>query len=97
MTPATTGPELMPTRSSSPRARCPRSARIASSMSSAIERQRPGMVRPRHRDAGGDHVGVADGLDLLQAEALGERVEVAEQPIEQADDFGRRQLLREAA
>ena len=58
------------------------------------ERQRPGVVGPRVRDARGDHVGVADRLDLLEAVALGERVEVAEQSVEQADDLGRRQVLR---
>ena len=46
------------------------------------------VVRPRVGDARRDHVGVADRLDLLEAVALGERVELAEQAIEQPDDLG---------
>ena len=41
------------------------------------------MVGPRRGNARGDHVRVADRLDLLEAVALGEGVEVAEQPVEQ--------------
>ena len=56
--------------------------------------QDAGVVGPRVGDARRDHVGVADGLDLLEAVALGERVELAEQSIEQPDDLGRRQPVR---
>ena len=63
-------------------------------MSSARRRERAGVVGPRVRDARRDHVRVADRLDLLEAVALGERVELAEQSIEQPDDLGRRQAVR---
>ena len=52
------------------------------------------MVGSRIGHARRDHVRVADGLDLLEAVALGERVELAEQSIEQPDDLGRRQSVR---
>ena len=53
------------------------------------------MIRAGRGHARGDHVAVADGLDLLDAVALGENVEVAEQVVEHADDFGRRKAPRE--
>ena len=43
------------------------------------------MVGSRLGQPGDDHVGVADGLDLLQAEALGEEVERAEDLVEDPD------------
>src|SRR6476660_1979669 len=49
-----------------------------------------GVIWSRRRHARGDHVAVADGLELLYAISVRERVKVAEQPIEHADDFGGR-------
>ena len=43
---------------------------------------RLGVVGPRLGQPAGDHVGVADGLDLLQPVALGEPVEAREQLVE---------------
>ena len=56
------------------------------------QRQRPGVVGARRRNARGDHVAVADRLDLLEPVPLGEHVEVAEQVVEDADDLGRREV-----
>ena len=53
------------------------------------------MVRARRRDARRDHVAVADRLDLLEVVPLGQRVEVAEQVVEDADDLGGRQAFRQ--
>ena len=55
--------------------------------------ERAGVIRARRRNAGGDHVAVADRLDLLEPVSLGQGVEVAEQVVEHADDLGRRQVL----
>src|SRR4051812_24937848 len=52
------------------------------------------MVRPRRGNARRDHVAVADRLDLLETVLLGQRVEMAEQAVKYADDFGGRQSLR---
>ena len=49
----------------------------------------------RFGGAGDHHVGVADGLDLLESMSLGERVEAAEDLVEHGDDPGRRFLGRE--
>jgi hypothetical protein len=49
------------------------------------------VVGARRRDAGGDHVAVADGLDLLERVAFRELVEVAEQAIEVANHLGGRE------
>ena len=93
MTPATTGPELMPIRSCSPRSpTAPPGARGIDHVEAEVG-QRAGVVRARVGHARRDHVRVADRLDLLEAVALGEIVEVAEQPVEQADDLGRRQAV----
>src|SRR5581483_7991813 len=43
------------------------------------------MVRPRIRHAGGDHVAIADRLDLLEAELVDERVERGEDLVQQGD------------
>ena len=45
------------------------------------------MVGAWRRDAGRDHVAVADGLDLLQSVLLHERVEVAEEAVEHAHEL----------
>ena len=94
MTPATTGPELIPIRSSRPEVadvvlRAHRLAHVE-----RHPRQRLGVIRARRRDARRDHVAVADRLDLLEPVPLGELVEVAEQVVEEADDLGRLQMLR---
>jgi hypothetical protein len=39
--------------------------------------------------AAGQHVGVADGLDLLQPELDGQSVEIREQRVQQVDEPGR--------
>ena len=52
------------------------------------------MVGAWCRNARGDHVAIADGLDLLEPIPLGEVVEVTEQVIEVADHLGGRETLR---
>ena len=52
-------------------------------------RRRLGMVVSRLGEAGSDHVGVADGLDLLHPEPERERVEGAEDLVEQSHDPNR--------
>ena len=47
------------------------------------------------REAADDHVGVADGLDLLEAVAFGELVAHREDAVQQIDDLGRREARRE--
>ena len=88
MTPATTGPELIPTRSSRPRCATPSLRAHGVDHVERHERQRAGMIRPRRRDSRGDHVGVADGLDLLDLVPLGQHVEMAEEVVEDADHLG---------
>jgi hypothetical protein len=53
------------------------------------------MVRACLGDSRGDHVAVADGLDLLEAVLLDERVEPAEEAIEEIHELGRREALCE--
>ena len=48
------------------------------------------MVGARCRNARGDHVAVADRLDLLEPVPLRQLVEMTEQVIEEADDLGGR-------
>ncbi len=93
MTPATTGPELMPMRSSRPRSPTAPPGAIAATMSSASSGQGSRVVRPGVGNARGDHVGVADGLDLLEPVRSREVVEVAEEAIEQPDDLRGRKAL----
>ena len=50
---------------------------------------RLGVIGARLRQPAGDHVAVADRLDLLEAVLLGEVVERAEQLVEHADDRAR--------
>ena len=97
MTPATTGPELMPIRSSRSRSPTAPSGAVDVDHVERQEGERLRVVGPRVGHARGDHVRVADRLDLLEAVPLGERVELAEQSVEQPDDLGRRQVLRCAA
>ena len=61
-----------------------------------VERQQcecAGVISAGCRNSGGDHVAIADGLDLLEAVPLGEGVEVAEQVVEHPDHLGGRQVL----
>ena len=76
-------------RSSSPRSPTAALERHRVDHVEGHERERAGVVGPRRRDARGDHVAVADRLDLLEPVPLGEGVEVAEQAVEHADDLGR--------
>ena len=55
---------------------------------------RAAVVGAWRRDARGDHVAVADRLDLLEPVPLGQLVEVAEQVVEIADHLGGREPLR---
>ena len=59
------------------------------------ERHRPRVVRAGRRHARGDHVAVADRLDLFDPVALGQEVEVREQVVEDADHLGRTQPVRQ--
>ena len=80
ITPATTEPVWMPmriVRSVPVRARVV--ARSPAIMSSAMCAIATRVIGDRLRDAGDDHVRVADRLDLLEAVLLGEPVERAEQ------------------
>jgi hypothetical protein len=58
------------------------------------ERERASMVGAWRRNARGDHVAIADGLDLLEPVPLGKVVEMTEQMIEVADHLGGRETLR---
>ena len=96
MTPATAGPDAMPILQSERAAR----ARIRSVADGGKHRERHvhdhgGVVGARLRDARDHHVGVADGLDLLEAVSLGERVEPAEDLVEHGHDPRRRLAGRE--
>ena len=53
------------------------------------------MVGAGGGQAAGDHVGVTDGLDLLQLVPLGQHVEARKDAVEQGHDLFRRQLVRE--
>ncbi len=48
-----------------------------------------GMVLPGLRQTGGRHVGIADGLDLLEPMGEGEIIEIGEEPVQQRHHFGR--------
>src|SRR3954453_24132816 len=52
-------------------------------------RKRVRVIGPRGRYPGGDHVAIADRLDLLEPVPLGELVEVGEQAVEVADHLRR--------
>ena len=96
MTPATTGPELIPMRSlSSVLVDEARVRAVAHLEREARERLRMVGAVPRH--AGGDHVAVADRLDLLHLVAVDELVEAREQAIEKADDLARVEACPRAA
>jgi hypothetical protein len=58
------------------------------------QRKRTRVIGPWRWNARGDHVAIADRLDLLEAVALGKAVEVAEQVVEHADHLRRREALR---
>ena len=60
-------------------------------------RHRGEMVRIRLDQSAGDHVGVADGLDLLQPVLAGELVEAGEDAIQQLDQLGGRAAASTAA
>src|SRR5207247_3990650 len=86
MTPATAGPEATPIRrrmgtpadiSADPTVAC-----IASAMSSVAA----AMVLARFRCTGDDQVGVTDRLDLLEPVPLRERIEAAEDLVQNVDD-----------
>ena len=53
------------------------------------------MIEARRRHAGGDHVAVADSLDLLEPVTLGQQIEVGEQAVEHAHHLGWLQSFRE--
>ena len=94
ITPATTGPELMPILSSRPGSPASIDAATTSRISSA--RARPCARGPdTARHAGSRHVAVADRLDLLQTVPLHNRVEPGEELVEHADHLGRRETLGE--
>ena len=97
ITPATTGPVSMPIRTSSG---SPVSAAQTRDLRTHRERHlgdRLGMVVARDRHAAGDHVGVADRLDLLDAVALARASQRAKTLIEQRHDVRRRRGARRAA
>ena len=51
-------------------------------------------IAPAAVEAGGRHVAVADGLDLLDAVTLAKLVEGAHQPVQEIHDVIRRQVVR---
>ena len=59
------------------------------------ERHDLGVIGAGRRHARRDHVGIADRLDLLDVVALGQEVEVREQVVEETDDLGRLQAVRQ--
>ncbi len=89
MTPATTGPVLIPVRSSSE----PSVVARADNHLEHVERHPDhglGVVGARARHAGGGHVAVADRLDLLEPVVDSARSsKCREQLVEDADDLGR--------
>ena len=88
MTPATTGPELMPMRNASSRPPNVRASTAACMSRARSTRALAWSGRSRH--AGGDHVAVADRLDLLEAVFLDQIVEAMEDLVEQIDQPQRR-------
>ena len=97
ITPATTGPVSMPIRTWSG---SPVSAAQRRHLGPHRERQlgdRLGVIVARERNPAGDHVGVADRLDLLDAVLGGERVPAREHPVEQRHELRRGQPLGRAA
>ena len=65
---------------------------ISSRMDERHAGDRLGVVGSRSRDAARHHVRIADGLDLLQALGVGQRVEGREDLVEQPDDLSRSML-----
>ena len=59
------------------------------------ERHHPGVIRAGRRHARRDHVGIADRLDLFDVVLLGQEVEVREEVVEETDDLGRLQAVRQ--
>jgi len=57
--------------------------------------ERLGMVGAGTRDAGGDHVAVADRLDLLEPVSLDQGIEIGEDRVEELDQLDRRHGGRE--
>ena len=94
MTPAVAGPQWMPIRSRGARPPSGGWRPIASSMASASRPVATAPSRPAAVEAGRRHVAVADGLDLLDAVALAQPVEDADQLIEEIDDLLGRQVMR---
>ena len=90
MTPATTGPLLMPTRSFIETWCSMRVLARDVDHADGHAHHARGVVGHRHRQAAHRHVGVAHGLDLLDAELVRGLVEAAEQAVQQGDDLGRR-------
>ena len=88
MTPATTGPELMPMRIGRPSD----SARFAHLQGEASHGLR--VVGPRLGNAGDRHVAGAHGLDLLDPPLFRQFVESGEHVVEQRHEFPGRQALR---
>src|SRR5689334_3238951 len=89
ITPATTGPELMPMRKASRRP--PKAPRFDGRPH--VEREtREGacMIGTFGRYTRSDHVAVADGLDLLDAVLVDQAVETMEDLVEQLDELERR-------
>ena len=88
MTPATTGPELMPMRNASLRSP---NVRVATA-SAHIDRklyESGRVVRSLARHSRRDHVAVADGLDLLEIVLFHQVVEALEDVVEQIDQTQR--------
>ena len=89
ITPATTGPELMPMRKASRR---PPNGWLRHGLLH-VEReldQHAGVVGAPPRHPGRHHVAVADGLDLLEVVALDQRVEALEHVVQELDQAERR-------
>ena len=57
--------------------------------------QHRGVIVAPLRQAGHDHVGVADGLDLLEPELIGQPIEIGEQLVQHLDRSLRRESLGE--
>ena len=86
MTPATTGPLCIPIRIRRAVPRSALSSRIAASMRSAMSAIDLGVVGAGDGQPRGRHVGVADRLDLLDAEPARQGVEAGDQVVEQRDE-----------
>jgi hypothetical protein len=78
ITPATTGPALMPILGSRPGRPATAEVATTSRMSRRQERGPARVIRIGIRDAGGGHGAIADRLDLVEPVPLDERVEVGE-------------------